>query len=140
MAGGFRAAVELLRGLDLKDRERILKEMAQSDPALVEELRHNFITLEDFKDLTPLMLHELIKTATPERMATALRLAPPALQEQLLNNTTKTLRATLEEILHGPPLPVAQVQKAYQELMDVCEQMAQEGKIIINPQGKDQLV
>ena len=140
MAGGFRAAVELLRGLDLKDRERILKEMAQSDPALVEELRHNFITLEDFKDLTPLMLHELIKTATPERMATALRLAPPALQEQLLNNTTKTLRATLEEILHGPPLPVAQVQKAYQELMDICEQMAQEGKIIINPPGKDQLV
>ncbi len=140
MAGGFRAAVELLRGLDLKDRERILKEMARGDPALVEELRHNFITLEDFKDLTPLMLHELIKTATPERMATALRLAPPALQEQLLNNTTKTLRATLEEILHGPPLPVAQVQKAYQELMDICEQMAQEGKIIINPQGKDQLV
>ncbi len=140
MAGGFRAAVELLRGLDLKDRERILKEMARSDPALVEELRHNFITLEDFKDLTPLMLHELIKTATPERMATALRLAPPALQEQLLNNTTQTLRATLEEILHGPPLPVAQVQKAYQELMDICEQMAQEGKIIINPQGKDQLV
>lgn len=140
MAGGFRAAVELLRGLDLKDRERILKEMAQSDPALVEALRHNFITLEDLKDLTPLMLHELIKTATPERLATALRLAPPALQESLLNNTTKTLRATLEEILHGPPLPVAQVQKAYQELMDICEQMAQAGKIIINPQGKDQLV
>jgi len=140
MAGGFRAALELLRGLPFDDRERILKEMAQSDPALVEELRHNFISLNDFQELTPLMLHELIKTATPERVATALRLAPPALQNHILANTAKTLRATLEEILHGPPLPVAQVQKAYQELMEICEQMAQEGKIIINPQGKDQLV
>ena len=140
MAGGFRAALDLLRGLDLSDRERILKQLAQMDPALVEALQHNFISLEDFKHLTPLMLHELIKAATPERMATALRLAPPTLQEHILANVTQAMRTTLTEILHGPPLPLGQVKKAYQELMEITEQMAQQGKIIINPQGKDQLV
>jgi len=140
MAGGLKEALNLLRGLDLAARERILIQMAKTDPELVEVLRHQFITFEDFKYLTPLMLHELIKTATPERVGTALRLAPREIQNFVLQNVTAGMRTTLQEILQGPPLPVTQVQEAYQKLMDITEQMAKEGKIIIDPSGQEKMV
>lgn len=130
--GGVKGAAEMLAGLDLKARQRVLEEIRSKDPNMAELLEKNMVTFEDLVHLTPKMMVELLREINLEQLALGLRLGSAKLKSHFLNNVSKGARQEIEDILMGPPQSVQKVEEAVEEVMIVVRAKVDRGELILN--------
>lgn len=134
---GFKEALSILSGLDSESAEKLLIKMAEKDPQLVEQLRKELVSLEDLIHITPKMLVELMREINIDDLALALRLASKELRQFFLQNLSKSMVSTINDVLEGEPRPKSKVLEAQDRVMQVVMRKVAKKEIILNKNGEE---
>ncbi|MCK5882446.1 MAG: hypothetical protein KAG61_02065 [Bacteriovoracaceae bacterium] len=137
---GLQAAIELLSGLPIDERDNLLDIMAAKDPLMVEVLRNGLVTLEDIQFLTVKMLQELFREINMSDMALALRISSPDLKAHIYSQISSSMKKSIDDTLLGPLKPVNLVQEAQARIIATMREMINNGRLIIDRSGSDPYV
>ena len=138
--GGVKGAAKLLAGLDPVSRQRLFEELSKKDPKIVEVLKKNMVSMEDLILLTVKMIQDLTREIQMKDLGMALRTEKEDLRDHFLNNVSKRMKEEVEEVLNGPPQPLAKVQEAQEKILSLIRAKIEKGEIVLSKDSKDQLV
>ena len=139
-SGGVLAAAKMLAGLELEERERVLETIAKKDAQMAELIKKNMVLFDDLQYLTIKMLQEFLREIDLNDLALALRKGSKDLKEFFLKNISSGMRREIEDIVNGPPCSANLVNDAEDKIMTKVRSMIDEGKLILNSDGKDEYV
>lgn len=137
---GLKAAIEMLSGLPINERENILEIMEKKDPTTAEVLRNSLVTLEDIKFLTVKMIQELFREINIDDLALALKISSPDLKSFVYNNISNSMKRTIDDTLLGPPVSVSKVLDAQDRIISKMREMTNAGRLVIDRSGNDPYV
>lgn len=137
---GFKAALELLQGLDLAKQQELLAEMARKDPEMVIKLKQKLVTFDDLKYLTGTMMSRLLKDIKPEVFGLALRGAEASLGKHLLSLVSKNNQQDMLDVLNGKPKSLNDVLDAQKKIMDVVMKLRETGEIVLSKEKSEKMV
>lgn len=140
LGGGIQGAVSLLNGLTAEESNRILKEIAEKSPDLVEKIRDKMVSIGDLKYLTENMLRDLFQTVSLNVVGLAFRVVDNETKEYVFAHISSGMRQEINDILEGPPQKRTDVNSAKQKIVDVLRDKIKEGKIVIDRSGKEEYV
>lgn len=70
---GFKAAIEMLQGLDLVQQQNVLADIARRDPEMAVRLKSSLVTFDDLQYLTVSMMKRLLQDIDLDVLGLALR-------------------------------------------------------------------
>jgi len=115
---GLEGALEILEGLDPKQRDRILGEIQSREPKLFEQLKSGLLNIEALLKLEDSDLRILLQEVPREKWARALRACSEELKAKLLSNLPSRARTELEELIVSiGPQPLAEVRRLQSEIV-----------------------
>lgn len=137
---GFKAALELLQGLDLASQQSLLADMARQDPEMAIKLKAKLVTFDDLQFLTQAMMGKLWNKTLLQDWGLALRGSSLEVKNHVLSLLSKNNRADLEELLKGKPRALSEVMDAQKNIMDVVLEMRERGEIVLSREGSEKYV
>lgn len=138
--GGIDQAINLLSALSINERDKLLELIGAKDPTMAEVLRKGLITLEDIRFLSVKMLQEFLREISLDQLGLALRISSAELKSYVYTHISSSMKRQLDDILLGPPKPVAQVIEAQDAIIQKMRIMAEKGQLIIDRSGNDPYV
>ena len=135
---GFKAAVEMLQGLNLSEQQALIAEMARKDPEMAVKLKAAIITFDDLIKLTPTMMSDFLRVISTQTLGLALRGASLELQNHLTKMVSRNIREDIDFVLKGKPQALSEVMKAQDEIMQKVRELIDQGKVVLS--GNDELV
>lgn len=137
--GGVRNAAELLNGMGAPNSERALESIREVDSDLADRLRENMFTFDDLLNLGDQALQAILRVVPSERLGPALRAAPGAVRQRILDNVSKKAADYLrDEIDNGPMVTRAEAHAAQRTIVEAALGLAREGKIALH--GDEELL
>jgi len=130
--GGVQAAAKMLAGLDPKNRERVLGEIAARDPNMAEALKQSMVTFEDLQFVTIKQLQELLREIKLPDLALGLRAATKELKDHFYSILPKSLCRELDDVLLGAPQPLEKVLEAQEKVMVVVRAKMDKGQLVLS--------
>ena len=128
--GGEERAAQLLAGLSLAHRERILTELESRNAALYGRLKQQLLTLEQVSQLLPRDLAFVCSLFSNLDVALVLRSEKEGVRQRFLAGVSQGRRVEIEELLDvGKPQFKAKVEEAQARLLQKVGQLKQEGDI-----------
>ena len=123
---------DMLRLLDKTDRTEVLTALEQHDSeiaAMVKDLLYQF---EDLLAIEDRSMQKLLAEIESKELALALKGAPDAIKEKVLNNLSKRARDTLNEELEFLGfVPGSQIQEAQKRVTAVIQRLDQAGDLVM---------
>jgi flagellar motor switch protein FliG len=123
---GVQAVVDMFAVMDPAERERLLKDLAERDPGLVEQIERGIFSFERLVQLGDSLVRELLKAVEPKRLALALKKAPEDVEALIFRNLSERAGAILkEEIQALGPQRLTDVKHAQAEIAKVAHKLLQ---------------
>ena len=131
--GGVEMAAKLMSSLDRTTESDILTSMEEVDPSMVDEIRNLRFTFEDILKIDDTGIQLVIKEVEHEDLLVSLKTATDELKETLFSNMSERAAIMLKEDLESlGPMKISDVEKAQQNIIFVCKQLEENGKILIS--------
>lgn len=132
--GGVRAVAEMFNRLDSNSSKEILESIQDSDPVLVETIRHMMFVFEDLLLIDQSGIKEVLSKVDRKLLTIALK----GTSDQLRNHFTGAMSQRGAEMLKEDmealgPIKIKEVEAAQQQIIAVVRQLESEG--IINLKG-----
>ena len=137
---GFKAAIEMLQGLDLAAQQSLLSDIARRDPEMAIKLKQNMVTFDDLQYLTVGMMKRLLQEIQLDDLGLALRGANKEVTQHLLSMFSTGMKRDIEDILKGKPRPLSEVLEAQKKIMDVVLKLREKGEIVLSKDKSEKLV
>lgn len=137
---GFKAAIEMLQGLDLATQQTLLADIARRDPEMAIRLKQNLVTFDDLQYLTVSMMKRLLQEIQMDDLGLALRGASREVSGHLLGMFSSGMKRDIEDILKGKPRPLSEVLEAQKKIMDVVLKLREKGEIVLSKDKSERLV
>ena len=137
---GFKAAIEMLQGLDLAAQQTVISNIARRDPEMAIRLKKNLVTFDDLQYITPTMMRRLLQDIELDDLGLALRGASTELTTHLLDMFSKGMRRDIDDVLKGKPRALNDVLAAQTRIMDVVHQLVEKKEIILSKEKSEKLV
>lgn len=137
---GFKAAIEMLQGLDLAAQQTLLADIARRDPEMAIRLKQNLVTFDDLQYLTVSMMKRLLQDIQLDDLGLALRGAGREVSGHLLGMFSSGMKRDIEDILKGKPRPLSEVLEAQKKIMDVVLKLREKGEIVLSKDKSEKLV
>lgn len=137
---GFKAAIEMLQGLDLAAQQSLLSDIARRDPEMAIKLKQNMVTFDDLQYLTVGMMKRLLQDIKLDDLGLALRGASKEVTHHLLDMFSSGMKRDIEDILKGKPRPLSEVLEAQRKIMDVVLKLREKGEIILSKDKSEKMV
>lgn len=137
---GFKAAIEMLQGLDLAAQQSLLADIARRDPEMAVKLKQSLITFDDLQYLTTGMMKRLLQDIKLDDLGLALRGANREVSNHLLGMFSSGMKRDIEDILKGKPRPLSEVLEAQKKIMDVVMKLREKGEIVLSKDKSERLV
>jgi flagellar motor switch protein FliG len=137
---GFKAAIEMLQGLDLVAQQTLLADIARRDPEMAIRLKQSLVTFDDLQYLTVSMMKRLLQEVDLDVLGLALRGANKELSEHLLNMFSTNMRRDVEDILKGKPRALSEVMEAQKKIMDAVMELKEKGEIVLSKDKSEKYV
>ena len=137
---GFKAAIEMLQGLDLSRQQELIADIARRDPEMAIKLKQSLVTFDDLIYLTNSMMRSLQKEISSEIFGLALRGANLKLTNHLLSLVSSNNKKDMEDILKGKPKSMNDVMEAQKKIMDVVMKLREKGEIVLSKDGSEKYV
>jgi flagellar motor switch protein FliG len=129
-AGGVSSVAEILNVIDRSTERSLLENLAQEDPALVEEIRRLMFVFEDIAKFGDREIQTLLKNVETSQWAMALKGASDELKEKILKNMSKRAADMLkEEMEYLGPVRLSNVEQMQQQIVDVVRKLEDMGEI-----------
>ncbi len=137
---GFKAAIEMLQGLDLAAQQGLLADIARRDPEMAVRLKSSLVTFDDLQYITVNMMKRLLQDIELDDLGLALRGVNKELSEYLLNMFSQNMRRDIEDILKGKPRALSEVLEAQSKIMEVVIRLRDKGEIILSKDKSEKMV
>jgi len=122
---GVDVVVEMLNHMELDQREKLLKNLAERDPTLTQELREKSFNFDSLLKVSSLKIQKLLREIPTPRLALALRKCSDEVKAYILQNMSQRAAGTLrEEIINSPPRPISEVNRAQREILEVLKTLS----------------
>ncbi|GER21643.1 flagellar motor switch protein FliG [Zafaria cholistanensis] len=139
--GGIQPLVDILNRSDAATERGLLASLAETDPALAEEVRSRLFTFADLAKLENLDLQKVLRGADPALLALALRGAPTAVVEAIESNISeRTLAALAEETSIQRRVRSSQVEDARAEIVRAVRALEAQGEVNVRRMEEDSYV
>lgn len=133
-SGGVRAVAEMFNRLDSTTSKEILDAIEQSDPALVETVRHLMFVFEDLLLVDQQAIKELLGKIDRKVLTVALKGTSDQLKTHFLQCMSQRGADMLKEDMEAlGPVKIKEVEAAQQQIIAVVRQLEAEG--VINLKG-----
>jgi len=137
---GFKAAIEMLQGLDLSAQQSLLADIARRDPEMAIKLKQNLVTFDDLQYLTVSMMKRLLQDVELDDLGLALRGSSREVSEHLLGMFSSGMKRDIEDILKGKPRDLSEVMDAQRKIMEVVMRLKERGEIILSKEKSEKMV
>ncbi len=138
-ASGPRAVVETLNHADLSVETAVLKALAEQDPELGEQVRESMFIFEDLPRLDSRTLQMVLRQVETADLALALKGASNEITKVVFENLSENAAAGLKEDLESlGPVRRREVYEAQQKIVMKVRELADEGKINLRQEGKEE--
>ncbi len=136
---GPKSAANILNFVDRTNEERILSEIEEMYPDLVEQIRNLMFTFEDLKKIDDRGIQTVLKEVPRDQLVLALKTASDELKELLFRNVSQRAAQMIQEDLSAMgPVKLKDVEKAQQGIVDVVRRLEAEGKIAVGGGGAEE--
>lgn len=136
---GVTHALEALAGLDPEHRERLLKQIAASDPEVAEELERRMFQFEDLAFASTLTLSNFLKEVADQKLCLALRGMNDDFLKKIFSVFSSRKQDMLkEEMQMMGPQPLSKVNEARSEIMGKAKAWLDDGKLVL--ENSEQMV
>jgi len=134
--GGAEAIANILATLTKATEEGIMSKISERDQQLADTIRGLMFVFDDLIKLDDRGMQELLKEVSKEDLPVALRGASPETKEKFLKNMSSRAAEMLKDDMESRgPVKVADVEKAQQNILKVCNKLEEEGRIVIAGAG-----
>lgn len=131
--GGAKQTADILNHFPSAMSDNVLGAIDQRDTKTAEKIRENLFTFIDLGKLPDRSMQILLREASPDKLAPALRLVDEELRERFFQNlSARQVEVLKEELTSGPPIRRSDALAAQSEIVDVALKLASEGRISIN--------
>lgn len=129
---GPKSAANILNFVDRTNEERILSEIEEMYPDMVEQIRNLMFTFEDVKKIDDRGIQTVLKEIPRDQLVLALKTASDELKDLLFRNVSQRAAQMIQEDLSAMgPVKLKDVEKAQQGIVDVVRRLEAEGKIAV---------
>jgi len=139
----YKKVAEVINLMGQEAEERILKDLADDSPEIVEKVREMMFVFEDLLNLSDADMRKLLMAVDTQVLAMALKTASDALREKIFSNLSRRATETVREELDLLGLkPLSQVKAAQQQIVESVRNLEGSGEITIRGggTGEDPLV
>lgn len=137
---GFKAAIEMLQGLDLAAQQSLIAEIARRDPEMAIRLKQSLVTFDDLQYITISMMKRLLQDIELDDLGLALRGANAQLTNHLMSMFSANMKRDIEDVLKGKPRPLNDVLKAQSKIMEVVLKLRDKGEIVLSKDKSEKMV
>ncbi len=138
--GGTEHLVNVLTTVDRGTEKHILDRLAESDPALAEEIRKLMFTFDDVILLDDRAIQRVLRDVDSKDLALALKAARDDLKEHIFNNMSSRAAEVLrEEIAYLGAVRIRNVEEAQQRIVTIIRRLEESEQIII-ARGEEELL
>ena len=139
--GGVRAVSEMFNRLDSATSKEILEVIEQSNPSLVEAIRHLMFVFEDLLLLTQEAIKEVLGKVDRKILTVALKGTSEQLRTHFLQVMSQRGAEMLKEDMDAlGPVKIKEVEAAQQQIIAVVRQLEAEGAISLKGTVGEQYV
>lgn len=141
-AGGVNSVAEILNVTDRTTGRALMENLAQEDPALVEEIRRLMFIFEDLCKLSDKDLQSFLKNVETNQWAMALKAASADLKARILGNMSQRAAALLqEEMEYLGAVRLSEVEQVQQQIVDIVRRLEDAGEITVQaPEENEEFV
>jgi flagellar motor switch protein FliG len=130
--GGTRFVAEIFNRLGQKSAKSTLSYIEQVNDSLANQIKEMMFTFDDIIKLDKTAIVEILKAADKQDLMIALKGANEELKQKFLDNmSSRAAEAFVEELQFLGPVKVKDVEAAQRKIIEIVQQLAEEGKISV---------
>ncbi len=129
-AGASRKVAAIVNQMDSNQIDEILQSVAETEPAIAEDLKGMLFTFEDIPSLSPRARAILLDQVPTDRLIVALRGANESLRSAILPSLSARMRRMVEaELTAGDPPPKREIIKAQRAIAETVLKLSEAGLV-----------
>lgn len=135
---GVKELADMLHQADRGTERSVLQALEEVDPAIAERVRSLLFLFEDIVTLDARSLQEVLRNVDLQRLAVAVKGTSAQVRSQIEANLSQRARTAMtEEIDLLGPVRISEVEEAQSEVVQVVQQMEQDGRIEITREEEE---
>lgn len=139
--GGLKAVSEMMNRLDSSTSKEILEDIEETDPRLVEQIRHLMFVFEDMLLLSPDGIKEVLGRVDRKLLTVALKGTSDRLKDHFLQCMSQRGAEMLREDMDAlGPVKIKEVDGAQQQIIAIVRQLEAEGVVSLKGTVGEQYV
>lgn len=139
--GGVKLVAEILNNVDKEREKTLLEELGELDFELAADIKDLMFVFADVILLDDKSIQTLVKDVEQADLILALKGSSDAVKEKIFRNISKRQAETIEdELSFMGPVKSSQVQEAQQKIVNLIRKLDEEGSILIQGKGGDDII
>ncbi len=139
--GGLPKVLEIVKKLDRHTVENILADLEEIDPNLTKQIESKMFTFDDLIGMDDRGVQTLLREIDTRDLVLALKAASEELKDLFLRNMSKRAREMIIDDMEAMgPVRLKDVEAAQQRIVDVAKRLEEEGKIILQKGGEENVL
>lgn len=139
--GGIDKVVELLGHMQNNLDVDILENIEETDAELAEEIRKKMFTFENLIVLDGRSLQMILREVNNDSLTMALKTASEEMKEKIFANmSTRAADMIRDDLDAMGPVRLSEVEAMQQSIVKIAMKLEEEGKLVLNTGGGDELV
>lgn len=139
--GGLNKVVDMLGNMKNNLDTDILEAMEETDPDLAEEIRKMMFTFENLTALDGRSLQMILREVNNDSLTMALKTASDEMKEKIFSNmSTRAADMIRDDLDAMGPVRLSEVEAMQQSIVKIAMKLEEEGKLVLNSGGGDELV
>jgi flagellar motor switch protein FliG len=139
--GGARTVANILNAMEKDKSGEELGKIEKADGEMHSEIKDLLFIFDNLLDIDDRGIQALLREASSDTLAVALRGAEPEVQDKILRNMSKRAAEILKDDMEARgPVKLADVEAAQKEIVVIAQRLAEEGTISLGGKGAGEFV
>ena len=139
--GGVDYIADVMNNFDRGNEKFIFDELSKKDIKLAEEIRKKMFVFEDITLLDNRAIQEFLREAETQDLVYALKGANQEVANMIFSNMSSRMAETVKsELEFTYNVRLKDVEEAQQKIVAIIRRLEEEGRLMINKGGKDEII
>lgn len=139
--GGVHHVADIMNRVERNVEKHVFDELNLKNPDLVQRIREQMFVFEDIVTLDDVAVQLFIREVDTKDLAVALKVANNDVSETIFRNMSTRMQETIQsDMEYLKNLRMSDVEKAQQRIVSVIRRLEEEGTLVINKGGKDDVI
>ncbi|QIB68370.1 flagellar motor switch protein FliG [Aminipila butyrica] len=139
--GGVDYIAEVMNSIDRSNEKYIFDELSKKDIRLADDIRNKMFVFEDITLLDDRSIQEFLREVETQDIVYALKGATQEVANMIFSNMSNRMTETVKsELEFTYNVRLKDVEEAQQRIVGIIRRLEEEGRLMINKGGKDEII